>query len=93
MHALAAASPGGAVIAGRVIIGVLLLILAIAAYCAPSIIAVMRHIPNAGSVIVVDLLLGWTFIGWIVALAMACRSQPPQYAAPPSYPARQWPHP
>jgi hypothetical protein len=28
--------------------------------------------PNKGSTIVVNVFLGWTFIGWVVALAMAC---------------------
>ena len=32
--------------------------------------------PNDGSVIVVNVLLGWTVVGWIIALAMACRSKP-----------------
>ncbi|HXA88731.1 MAG TPA: superinfection immunity protein [Mycobacterium sp.] len=27
--------------------------------------------PNAGSVAVINLFLGWTFIGWVVAPAMA----------------------
>jgi hypothetical protein len=26
---------------------------------------------NSGSVMVINLFLGWTFIGWVVALAMA----------------------
>jgi hypothetical protein len=28
-----------------------------------------------GSVIVINLLLGWTFVGWVVSMAMASRSQ------------------
>ena len=39
-------------------------------------VAVHRHVPNWGSVIVIDVLLGWTLVGWAVALAMACRSIP-----------------
>jgi hypothetical protein len=41
-------------------------------YFVPSIVAVARKMPNKGSTIVVNLFLGWTFIGWVVALAMAC---------------------
>jgi hypothetical protein len=48
----------------------------IAAYFAPTITALARKVPNRGSVIVVNLLLGWTVVGWVVALAMACRSKP-----------------
>ena len=49
----------------------LLAILILAAYWAPTIIAAARGKANAGGVIVVNLLLGWSGIGWIVALAMA----------------------
>lgn len=45
-------------------------------YWVPAIVAGIRRVPNLGSVIVVNLLLGWTFIGWIIALAMACRTRP-----------------
>jgi Superinfection immunity protein len=54
---------------------------AIATYFAPAIIGGRRRVANQGSVIVVNLLLGWTVIGWIVALAMALRTTtrpPPQ---------------
>ncbi|MCA1821314.1 MAG: superinfection immunity protein, partial [Pseudonocardia sp.] len=27
--------------------------------------------PDIGSVIVINLLLGWTFVGWVVSMAMA----------------------
>jgi hypothetical protein len=40
----------------------------------PTIIAVPRKVPNVGSVVVINLFLGSTFIGWVVA--MAARSRP-----------------
>ena len=83
MHALADAAQSGG--AGSIILGFIIIVASIAAYFTPSIVALIRHVPNAGSVIVIDLLAGWTVIGWIVARAMACRSQ---YAAPPA-PYRQ----
>jgi hypothetical protein len=46
-------------------------LVSIAFYFLPTLIAVRRHIPNDVSVAVVNLFLGWTFIGWVVALAMA----------------------
>jgi hypothetical protein len=55
---------------------VILAVLGVAAYWAPSITAGVRRVPNTGSVIVVNLFLGWTAVGWVVALAMACRSIP-----------------
>ncbi len=43
-------------------------------YFVPTIIAFARGVRNAGSVLVVNLFLGWTLVGWVVALAMAARS-------------------
>jgi len=48
--------------------------IATAGYFVPIWVAMHRKVPNAGSVAVIDILLGWTLIGWAVALAMACRS-------------------
>lgn len=50
---------------------VLTLLILAALYFIPTIIAGFRKLPSAGSVAVVNLFLGWTFIGWVVALAMA----------------------
>jgi H+/gluconate symporter-like permease len=62
-------------------LGVLLLVLAgAAAYLAPTIVALLRHHHQAAAIVVINLLLGWTFIGWVVSLAMACsavRRTPP----------------
>jgi Superinfection immunity protein len=33
--------------------------------------------PNTGSVVVVNVLLGWTIVGWVVALAIALRDPAP----------------
>ncbi len=44
------------------------------AYFLPSIVATARGVRNRGSVVVVNLFLGWTFLGWVIALALACRS-------------------
>ena len=40
-------------------------------YFVPSIIAYKRERPNKGSVLVLNVFLGWTFLGWVLALAMA----------------------
>lgn len=49
-------------------------LIVLALYLLPGIVAVARKVPHQGSVIVINLFLGWTFIGWVVALAMACRT-------------------
>ena len=51
------------------------LIVVLALYFLPSIVAVARKVTHQGSVIVINLFLGWTFIGWVVALAMAFRTR------------------
>ncbi|WP_405403633.1 superinfection immunity protein [Streptomyces sp. NBC_01104] len=48
------------------------------AYFVPVFVAFSRGVPNKGSVFVVNLFLGWTVVGWIVALAMAARSNQQQ---------------
>lgn len=40
-------------------------------YFLPTIIAWGRH-HQLGMVAVIDIFLGWTVIGWVVALAIAC---------------------
>jgi hypothetical protein len=57
------------------IVVILIVLLSIVSYWTPAIVAWIRHVPNAGSVTVINGFLGWTVIGWIVALAMACRSR------------------
>ena len=41
-----------------------------------TVMAVLRHVPTMRSAVAINLLLGWTFIGWVIALAMAARSRP-----------------
>lgn len=48
-----------------------LVILLIAIYLLPTTIATLRGHPNQMSVSVVNVFLGWTLVGWVVALAMA----------------------
>lgn len=45
-------------------------------YFAPSIVGGARHVPNIGSIVVINVFLGWTMIGWVIALAMAARTVP-----------------
>ncbi|MFE2329272.1 superinfection immunity protein [Streptomyces sp. NPDC059385] len=52
-------------------------LIVLALYFVPTIIAIPRNIPNRGSVVVINIFLGWTVIGWVIALAMAARSATP----------------
>jgi hypothetical protein len=51
---------------GLIALGVLICL-----YFLPTIIAFERKTANRNSVAVINTLLGWTFIGWVVSLAMA----------------------
>lgn len=62
------AAAGGALLFGFLILAGL--------YFLPAIVAKVRGVPNFGSVLVVNLFLGFTLVGWVVALAMAARSVP-----------------
>jgi len=53
------------------ILSVIVLIMTIAAYFAPMIVAIASDHKNTASISVVNVLLGWTLIGWAVALAWA----------------------
>ena len=69
----------------------IILLICIGVYFLPTIVA-GRH-RNGGAIFILNLLLGWTFIGWVVALAMAFGDNQsvtihnyqgaPQYQAPP----------
>lgn len=55
-------------------------------YFIPSIVALARRgEANTGGVVVLNLFAGWTIIGWIIALVMACRTnvRQPVYMVPP----------
>jgi Superinfection immunity protein len=75
-------------------------------YMLPWAIAATRGKSNAGMIGILNLLLGWTLVGWIVALVMACNAHQIAAAAPnisvtavgiqntypgaPSYPQSGW---
>jgi len=72
-------------------------VLAGALYLLPVLIGWRRRVPDLGAVAVINVLLGWTLIGWIAALALALRSvRPPaaavqvvqNFSAPPPWPGQ-----
>ncbi len=60
----------------KAIVAFAVLAVVVGGYFLPAIVAASRNVPNSGSVLVINLFLGWTLIGWVVALAMAARSVP-----------------
>jgi hypothetical protein len=58
-------------------------------YLSPLVVGWTRRAPGIGAIAVINILLGWTLVGWVVALAMAFR---PSCAAKamPGTPPRPW---
>ena len=57
-----------------VITTVLLSILvSILIYFLPTVVARGNHKLDTGAIFVLNLLTGWTFVGWVVALVWACK--------------------
>jgi hypothetical protein len=64
------------------------------AYLLPSIVARLRHAEDAGSIFVTNLVLGWTGIGWLIALLLAVQNpkRRPPSAHDLLYPVGPWGH-
>jgi hypothetical protein len=68
--------------------------IAAAVYLLPVLVGLARRVPDIGSVAVINILLGWTLVGWAAALALALRSvntDGPSAQSPPRIPP--WPAP
>jgi hypothetical protein len=61
------------------------LIFLIALYFLPAIVAGARHLPERAGITLLNLFLGWTFIGWVIALIWALTAPAPYvvYVRPP----------
>jgi len=66
------------VITDESIKGLIFMLILMGVYFLPSIIAAIRRHHNGISIALLNLFLGWTFIGWLIALIWACSSPPPQ---------------
>ena len=47
-------------------------------YALPAFVGYVRRVPDFRSVAVITAALGWTFFGWVVALALALRDRRPE---------------
>ncbi len=52
----------------EIVVGLIAVVAVLALYFLPAIIANRRNHHNENAIAVLNLLLGWTFIGWVVAL-------------------------
>lgn len=62
---------------GSTIAGFVLMALLAVGYFLPTIVATLRNHRNAGAIVAVNVLLGWTFIGWVVALVWSMTNPAP----------------
>jgi len=60
---------------GSLLLVLVVLALAMAAYFLPYIIASKRKHKNSTAIFVLNLFLGWTFLGWVVTLVWAFSAQ------------------
>lgn len=47
---------------------VILLIIFLSIYFFPTLVALVRKKRNVGAIFALNLLLGWSFVGWVIAL-------------------------
>lgn len=73
---------------GNAVLGVFLLAASILAYFLPSMIASRRRHPSAGAIFLLNLLTGWTGIGWLAALIWSASSFAPAVVITQSQPPK-----
>ncbi|WP_165762563.1 superinfection immunity protein [Mycolicibacterium vulneris] len=56
---------------GFVLAGIAGAVASVVVYLLPILIATRRQVQHTGSIIVITLFLGFTYVGWVIALAMA----------------------
>lgn len=56
---------------------ILILVLSFCVYFLPSIVAQMRGHRQLTAITVLNLFLGWTLLGWVIALVWACTNPAP----------------
>jgi predicted permease len=58
-------------------VGLVILAIVLGLYMAPAIIARLRTHRNSTAIFALNLIAGWTFIGWVGALVWSLTEQPP----------------
>jgi len=59
-----------------------LILVVLLMYWLPSIVGYRRHSPDIVTVVVTNALLGWTIVGWLIAMFLAARGPAPATALP-----------
>ena len=56
--------------------GLIVLLILISIYLIPTIIAICRKAYYTAAAITINILLGWTFLGWVIALILSLLNKP-----------------
>lgn len=54
--------------------GIIIFILGLLLYFLPTVLAVIRKHPNTLAIFLLNFFLGWSFIGWVVALVWSVKN-------------------
>jgi hypothetical protein len=64
-------------VAGRALLLVVLAVAGTVLYFLPTIVGAARGAARMGVIFLLNLLFGWSLVGWLVALVLALRAAPP----------------
>lgn len=66
----------GSIVSGVAVLGIALVVAGLAIYFLPTLIAAGRKKRNAAAIFALNLFLGWTLIGWVLALVWSLSADP-----------------
>ncbi len=68
-----------------------MVIISVAIYILPTMLAFKRESSRKWRITAINLLLGWTLVGWVVAMVLTFAYEPPPEGAPPDEPHLRMP--
>lgn len=75
--------PTSRYVGGGVAKGAVIIVTSIMMYVLPTLLAFRRDRQKKWRIATINLLLGWTLIGWVVAMLMTYAYEPPREGEPP----------
>ncbi len=78
--------PTSRYLGGGIAKGAVIIVTSTMMYVLPTLLAFRRERRKKWTIMAINLLLGWTLVGWVVALLMTYSYEPPPEGAPPDTP-------
>lgn len=75
--------PTARYVGGGVAKGAVIIVTSIMMYVLPTLLAFRRDRQKKWKIAAINILLGWTLIGWVVAMLMTYAYEPPREGEPP----------